>query len=234
MAFTEKSNMENVEKRKKFSNQQEESVKKEMTMEQFRREMGEIKEKEEKGELESVNFAEASGFPALSIDSLTEEDKKIWQAFKDKKLSLEEYRKYRSSINRDDVHRLTFAAFIGNRLGAEMDLEAQAKEYREKQEKEMAEFRKEIAKLQKAEEEGKEKSIHLIEPKLDVSALVKKDKDMWLKLKRGELSSRELKEYVLTIPQEDRNRRQFAAFLCNVLSADILEKQFRERKKEEN
>jgi len=94
----------------------------EMTMEEFKKEIREIKEREEKGELTSVHLIPTKDFPGLDISRLTEEDKRVWERFKQRKLTLEEYNKYRRGIPRGD-NRTMFAAFLGNKFGAQINKE---------------------------------------------------------------------------------------------------------------
>ena len=88
----------------------------ELSMEEFRQEIREIREKEEKGEIKSSNLIKTDKYPAVDENMLKEEDREIWIKLKNKELTIEDYRNYRTSISSDDMNRQGFAAFIGNKL----------------------------------------------------------------------------------------------------------------------
>lgn len=79
----------------------------------FRKEIQELQAKEKAGE-ETVHFE------ALDVSELAGEDMKMWERYKDKMLTEEDFEKYRESVLKGgNKSRQYFVGFLANKLTSE-------------------------------------------------------------------------------------------------------------------
>lgn len=95
---------------------------KKMSLEDFKSEIEELKKREKGGEKRTVHFIESGNWPEINVEELTEEDKKMWERFKNWEegkgsVPIEDFRSYRSSVGSSgNVSRACFSAFLANRF----------------------------------------------------------------------------------------------------------------------
>jgi len=106
--------------KKEFQNQNQEKL----SLEEFQKEIQKIKEAEEKGELKSGHFLNAKEF---NVKDLTEEDRKIYEDFKNGTLTREKFDEYYAKIPKDQLTRAYYAAYLANKLTVELIKKAKEK-----------------------------------------------------------------------------------------------------------
>lgn len=106
--------------------------KREKILDDFRSEIKDLKEKEEKGELKTVHLKD------VNPEELTDEERKLWKIVKEEKYSVEFFKEYKELLDyirtkEEEISpsRALFWAFAMNKVG-----EIMLKEYRENKLKE--------------------------------------------------------------------------------------------------
>lgn len=102
---------------------------------------------------------------------------------------------------------------------------------KEKLDSELNEFRDEIRRIRDEEISGKRGTAHLFksyiddkENPVDIANLTERDYEIWSKLKNKTLNKEEFEKYRTGIEETGSDRYQFAMFVGNLLTTDLLKK----------
>ncbi len=99
----------------RFEQQEEKSP-----LEQFQDEIEELKAREEETG-EAAHLRNAENIPGVDTAELIDEDREIWQKFKDNTLTSEKFQKYRNDVaSSGNNSRGDFVGFVGNKLQKRM------------------------------------------------------------------------------------------------------------------
>ena len=103
----------------KRENQNQNQEREKLSLEKFQQEIQKIKEAEEKGELKTGHFI--SGEREFNVKDLTEEDRQIYEEFKNSTLTREKFNEYWKTISSGQTTSVYYAAYIANKFTIELE-----------------------------------------------------------------------------------------------------------------